>query len=56
MTDSELFRKGAAMRRQLWRGRGRQECQGHSEPMMTKFLDVATETVFGALWTGQGSI
>src|SRR5258708_26627714 len=56
MTDSELYRKGAAMRRQLYgeaaAERSRKEV--YTDPMMQKFLDVATETVFGALWTRPG--
>src|SRR5712691_10988414 len=56
MTESELYRKGAAMRRQLY---GEQEAarsakEIYTDPMMQKFLDVATETVFGALWTRPG--
>jgi 4-carboxymuconolactone decarboxylase len=56
MAESELFRKGAAMRRQLM-GEAEVERLGrttYSDPVMRKFLDVATETVFGALWTRPG--
>ena len=56
MTDSELFRKGAAMRRQLYGEAAADKSAKdiYGDPMMQKFLDVATETVFGALWTRPG--
>ena len=56
MAESELYRKGAAMRRQLM-GEAEVERLGrttYGDPVMKKFLDVATETVFGALWTRPG--
>src|ERR1700730_8830360 len=56
MAESELYRKGAAMRRQLM-GEAEVEPRGrttYGDPVMKKFLDVATETVFGALWTRPG--
>ena len=56
MAESDLYRKGDAMRRQLM---GDAEVEKaargvNSDPIMQKFLDVATETVFGALWTRPG--
>ena len=56
MAESELYRKGAAMRRQLMGDAAvEQAARGvYSDPVMQKFLDVATETVFGALWTRPG--
>jgi 4-carboxymuconolactone decarboxylase len=56
MTDTELYRKGAAMRRQLFgeQAADRSSREIYSDPMMRKFLDVATENVFGALWTRPG--
>src|ERR1700693_4423318 len=53
MPESELYRKGAAMRRQLMGDAAVEKlAQGlYSDPVMKKFIDVATETVFGALWT-----
>jgi 4-carboxymuconolactone decarboxylase len=56
MTDSELYRKGAAMRRKLYGDAAvdRANRDVYSDPMMKKFIDVATETVFGALWTRPG--
>ena len=56
MTDSELYKKGAAMRRQLM-GDAAVEAAAkgiYSDPVMQKFIEVATETVFGALWTRPG--
>jgi 4-carboxymuconolactone decarboxylase len=56
MTENELYRKGAAMRRQLYGDAAveRSNRDVYSDPMMKKFIDVATETVFGALWTRPG--
>src|SRR3974377_14781 len=56
MAESELYRKGTAMRRRLM-GDAVVEQLGrttYSDPVMKKFIDVATETVFGALWTRPG--
>jgi 4-carboxymuconolactone decarboxylase len=56
MAESETYRKGAAMRRQLF-GEAyveRLEREVYTDPVMRKFIDVATETVFGALWTRPG--
>src|SRR5882724_8169943 len=56
MAESELYQKGAAMRRRLM-GDAAVERLGrttYGDPVMKKFIDVATETVFGALWTRPG--
>jgi 4-carboxymuconolactone decarboxylase len=56
MAQSELYQKGAAIRRQLM-GDAAVERSGreiYSDRVMKKFIDVATETVFGALWTRPG--
>src|ERR1700721_1368614 len=56
MPESELYRQGAAMRRRLM-GEAAVEAAAkgvYADPVMKKFLDVATETVFGALWTRPG--
>jgi 4-carboxymuconolactone decarboxylase len=56
MAESELYRKGAALRRQLL-GEAFVERSGrevYDDPVMRKFIDLATETVFGALWTRPG--
>ena len=55
--DSELYKKGEAVRRRLMgetaiSSAGRPSI--HSDPVMTKFIDVVTETVFGSLWTRPG--
>src|ERR1043166_1782004 len=52
MTQSETYRKGVEIRRQL---RGDVDFAANQsaydrDPVMKKFIDVATETVFGALW------
>ena len=56
MAESELYQKGAAMRRQLMGEAAveRSAREIYSDPVMKKFIDVATETVFGALWTRPG--
>ena len=53
---SELYQKGAAKRRQLM-GDAAVEASSkgvYADPVMQKFLDVAIENVFGALWTRPG--
>ena len=56
MAESELYQKGAAMRRRLMGDAAveRSARETYSDPVMKKFIDVATETVFGALWTRPG--
>ena len=56
MPESELYRKGAEMRRQLMGDAAVEKSarEIYSDPVMKKFIDVATETVFGALWTRPG--
>src|SRR5437868_15477299 len=56
MAESELYKKGAAMRRQLMGDAAVERSASgiYSDPVMKKFIDVATETVFGALWTRPG--
>jgi len=56
MAESELYKKGAALRRQLLGDAAveRSAPEIYSDPVMKKFIDVATETVFGALWTRPG--
>jgi 4-carboxymuconolactone decarboxylase len=56
MADSEMYRKGAEMRRKLLGDAfvERAERTIYSDPIMRKFIDVATETVFGAIWTRPG--
>jgi 4-carboxymuconolactone decarboxylase len=56
MTKSDLYKKGEAVRRQLMGDAGFNERQAQyaADPMMTKFIDVATETIFGALWSRPG--
>lgn len=52
MAQSELYKKGEAVRRKL-RGDAdyeRNKREYDSDPAMKKFIDLATETVFGALW------
>jgi len=56
MAQSELYKKGEAVRRKL-RGDAdyeRNKREYDSDPAMKKFIDLATETVFGALWARPG--
>ena len=56
MADSELYKKGEAIRRKL-RGEAdfaRNKAEYDADPVMKKFIQVATETVFGSLWTRPG--
>ena len=57
MAETETYRKGAQMRRQLL-GDALRRSHATRRPTptrtMKKFIDVATETVFGALWTRPG--
>src|SRR5881398_1318558 len=56
MAASETFQKGRELRRQLMGDAyvERMSQTVYGDPVMKKFLDVATETVFGALWTRPG--
>ncbi|HEY3068174.1 MAG TPA: carboxymuconolactone decarboxylase family protein [Methylomirabilota bacterium] len=56
MAESETYRKGADVRRRLlgdeWVERSGRLT--YSDPVMRKFIDVVTESVFGMLWTRPG--
>jgi 4-carboxymuconolactone decarboxylase len=56
MSESEAYRKGAEMRRRLlgdaWVERTAK--MTYADPVMRTFIDVATEAVFGTLWTRPG--
>ena len=56
MAESELYKKGAEIRRQLlgddWVKKTAQTT--YNDPVMQKFMQVATENVFGALWSRPG--
>ncbi len=56
MTTSDLYKKGEAMRRRLRGDASFEENkkQYDADPVMKEFIDVATETVFGALWSRPG--
>jgi 4-carboxymuconolactone decarboxylase len=56
MAESELYKKGEAIRKHLMGEAAfkRRQAEYHSEPVMKKFIDVATETVFGSLWARPG--
>ncbi len=56
MAESELYRKGRALRRELFGEAAveRIDRDVYSDPIMKKFIELATETVFGALWTRPG--
>ena len=56
MSESEAMRKGSEMRRRLlgdaWISRA--ATSSYADPIMKEFIDVATEAVFGTLWTRPG--
>ena len=56
MARTERFEQGAAMRRKLYgeAAADRSSRDTYTDPMMQKFLDIATENVFGGLWTRPG--
>jgi 4-carboxymuconolactone decarboxylase len=56
MAESELFRKGAEMRRRLLGDDFVEQTNRttYTDPYTRKFIDVATETVFGSLWARPG--
>jgi 4-carboxymuconolactone decarboxylase len=54
MAESENYRKGQEMRRRLLGDAYVNRSTTAVAPAMQKFIDVATETVFGALWTRPG--
>ena len=56
MPESENYRKGHEMRRKLLGDAYADRVNNtvYNDPMMRKFIDVATENVFGALWTRPG--
>jgi 4-carboxymuconolactone decarboxylase len=56
MAESDLYRKGEALRRRLL-GDAYVDRVGrttYADPVMRKFIAVATESIFGALWTRPG--
>jgi 4-carboxymuconolactone decarboxylase len=56
MPQSEAYRRGAEIRRKLLGDEFVEKASRttYNDPMMRKFIDVATETVFGALWSRPG--
>jgi len=56
MSKSELYEKGLAIRKALRGEEGFQANQAEyaADPMTEEFIDVVTETVFGALWSRPG--
>ena len=56
MAESELHRKGNEIRRRLLGDKyvERVNATTYQDPVMRTFIDVATENVFGALWSRPG--
>ena len=56
MAESETYRAGQELRRQLMGAAFVERVNEtvYADPIMQKFRDVTTETVFGALWTRPG--
>ena len=55
-TKSEVYKRGEAMRRKLRGDKDfeRNQASYAQNPVMKKFIDVATEGIFGVLWTRPG--
>ena len=55
-TRSETYKRGEAMRRKLRGDKDfeRNQASYAKDPVMAKFIDVATEGIFGVLWTRPG--
>jgi len=56
MTTSEVYKRGEAVRRKLRGDKDfeRNKAEYTKDPVMKKFIDVATEGIFGVLWTRPG--
>jgi 4-carboxymuconolactone decarboxylase len=56
MADNERYRTGAEIRRQLMGARDLERAAGttYADPTMRQFIDIATETIFGTLWSRPG--
>ena len=56
MPDSESMTKGREMRVKLLGEKyaSRANSSVYADPMMQKFIDLASETVFGSIWTRPG--
>ena len=56
MAESETYRKGQEVRRRLLGDAfvERASQTVYTDPHMRKFIDIASETVFGTLWTRPG--
>jgi len=55
MADSELYKKGDAVRRKLLGDKAyERNNRNYNDPIMREFLDVCTGTVFGGLWARPG--
>ena len=56
MAETEAYRKGKEIRRQLLGDAFVEQASRtvYTDPMMRKFIDTATETVFGTLWSRPG--
>ena len=56
MAETENYRKGKEVRRQLLGDAYVEQADKntYTDPNMRKFIDLATETTFGAIWTPPG--
>ena len=56
MAESETYRKGRELRRQLLGDAyvERVNATTYRDPIMRQFIDVATESIFSAIWTRPG--
>jgi 4-carboxymuconolactone decarboxylase len=56
MAENETYRKGRELRRQLLGDAyvERVNATTYSDPIMRKFIDLATESIFGTIWARPG--
>lgn len=56
MSESENYRKGRELRRQLLGDTYMERVNSttYGDPIMRRFIDVATESIFGVIWTRPG--
>lgn len=56
MSKSDVYKKGEAIRRSMRTPEEHAKAQAlyDNDPVMTKFIEAATESVFGAIWSRPG--
>ena len=55
MKDSDLYKQGADIRRKLLGAKRMAELEvNYQDPAMQEFIDLATEVIFGGIWSRPG--